>query len=141
LQSGIRGIVLKSDPIKHLVAAVRALQDGRIFFTATVDQRVVKGYLAVRNGKARSRSALAGLTQREREVLQLVVSGNTSVSAASVLRISAKTIETHRCHIMEKLDIHSLAEMALYAVRNNLVQPALSFAVPTLTLSADIAAA
>ena len=64
------------------------------------------------------------LTGREREVVQLLAEGNSSKEAAALLNLSVKTIETHRTNVMHKLDVHSVADLVLYAVRNSIVQAA-----------------
>lgn len=134
LQAGVRGIVWKSDPVQDVVAAVKALQAGKIFFTSQVDRLVVKGYLAHRGGLSSTT-----LTPRELEVLELVSQGRSSAVAAAVLHISTKTIETHRTNIRKKLGIHSVAGLALYAIRNDVLQIPWSAHNPTATLSADAA--
>ncbi|MBS1850892.1 MAG: response regulator transcription factor [Acidobacteria bacterium] len=120
LEVGARGFLLKSDAARDLVAAVEALQRRTTFFTSNVAQMVLDGYLSGSHYK--ERPARDRLTTREREVVQLLAEGKTSKEVAVVLNLSVKTAETHRTNIMRKLDLHSVADLVRYAVRNNIVQ-------------------
>lgn len=120
LAAGARGFVLKSDAARDLVAAVDALQHRRSFFTTRVTQMVLNGYL--HQEKEAQPSAKAVLTPREREVIQLFAEGKTSKEVAVALKLSVKTAETHRTNLMRKLDLHSVADLTLYAIRNGIVQ-------------------
>jgi DNA-binding NarL/FixJ family response regulator len=120
LAAGARGFVLKSDAARDLVAAVDALQHRRTFFTTRVTQMVLNGYL--RQEEECQPSAKAVLTPREREVIQLLAEGKTSKEVAVALNLSVKTAETHRTNLMRKLDLHSVADLTLYAIRNGIVQ-------------------
>jgi DNA-binding NarL/FixJ family response regulator len=120
LAAGARGFVLKSDAARDLVAAVDALQHRRTFFTTRVTQMVLNGYL--HQEKESQPLAKAVLTPREREVIQLLAEGKTSKEVAVALKLSVKTAETHRTNLMRKLDLHSVADLTLYAIRNGIVQ-------------------
>ena len=120
LAAGARGFVLKSDAARDLVAAVDALQHRRTFFTTRVTQMVLNGYL--HQEKEGQPSVKAVLTPREREVIQLLAEGKTSKEVAVALKLSVKTAETHRTNLMRKLDLHSVADLTLYAIRNGIVQ-------------------
>jgi DNA-binding NarL/FixJ family response regulator len=120
LAAGARGFVLKSDAARDLVAAVDALQHRRTFFTTRVTQMVLNGYL--HQEKESQPSVKAVLTPREREVIQLLAEGKTSKEVAVALKLSVKTAETHRTNLMRKLDLHSVADLTLYAIRNGIVQ-------------------
>jgi DNA-binding NarL/FixJ family response regulator len=120
LAAGARGFVLKSDAARDLVAAVDALQHRRTFFTTRVTQMVLNGYL--HQEQESQPSAKAVLTPREREVIQLLAEGKTSKEVAVALKLSVKTAETHRTNLMRKLDLHSVADLTLYAIRNGIVQ-------------------
>jgi DNA-binding NarL/FixJ family response regulator len=120
LAAGARGFVLKSDAARDLVAAVDALQHRRTFFTTRVTQLVLNGYL--HQEQESQASAKAVLTPREREVIQLLAEGKTSKEVAVALKLSVKTAETHRTNLMRKLDLHSVADLTLYAIRNGIVQ-------------------
>jgi len=122
-EAGARGYVLKSEAAKHLVAAVEALTRGKPYFGSEVSEAVLGSYLRSGSRSEGRDSSGAALSSREREIVQLVAEGKTSKEAARVLGISAKTVETHRTAIMQKLRIHSLAEMVRYAIRNNIIEP------------------
>jgi len=123
LRAGARGFLLKSDAGRDLVAAVEALQQQRTFFTTRVSQMVLDGYLdrdTPEGGAALDFDDV--LTTREREVIQLLAEGKTSKEVAVALNLSVKTAETHRTNLMRKLDLHSVADLTRYAVRNGIVQ-------------------
>jgi DNA-binding NarL/FixJ family response regulator len=120
LAAGARGFLLKSDAGRDLVAAVEALQGRRTFFTSKVSQMMLDGYL--RPAEAHDAGEQRILTPREREVIQLVAEGKTTNEIATTLSLSVKTAETHRTNLMRKLDLHSIADLTLYAVRNGIVQ-------------------
>jgi len=119
LAVGARGFLLKSDAGRDLVIAIEAVQSHRTFFTSQVTQIVVDGYL---NPDELERPARGNLTPREREVLQLLAEGKTSKEVAVALNLSVKTAETHRTNIMRKLDLHSVADLTLYALRKGIAQ-------------------
>jgi len=119
LAAGARGFLLKSDAGRDLVSAVEALLHGRTFFTTRVAQMVLDGYLHPTEPENIARHVL---TPREREVIQLLAEGKTSKEVAVALNLSVKTAETHRTNLMRKLDLHSVADLTLYAVRNGIVQ-------------------
>lgn len=121
LAAGARGYVLKTDPPETFVAAVEALSQHRAFFTHSVPESVVDRMLHGRRFNNGVRYSL--LTSRERQVAQLVAEGQRTRDVAERLGISEKTVETHRTAIMRKLNLHSLADLVRYAVRNHLVQP------------------
>ena len=121
LQAGARGFVLKSDAARDLVAAVEAILQHRTFFTSRVGEMVLDGYL--RGGSSgKSEPSIPSLTPREREIVQLLAEGKSTKEVATVLDLSVKTAETHRSNIMRKLKLHSVGELVLYAIRNNIVQ-------------------
>lgn len=126
LRAGARGFLLKSDAGRDLVAAVEALQLQRTFFTTKVSQMVLDGFLERDNGEDGSepvsKPSSEALTSREREVIQLLAEGKTSKEVAVALNLSVKTAETHRTNLMRKLDLHSIADLTRYAVRNGIVQ-------------------
>lgn len=121
LATGARGFLLKSDAGRDLVAAVEALEQRQTFFTSKVAQMMVDGYLRPNSDAAISSSGQYVLTPREREVIQLVAEGKTTKEIATALGLSVKTAETHRTNLMRKLDLHSVADLTLYAVRNGIV--------------------
>jgi DNA-binding NarL/FixJ family response regulator len=129
LNAGARGFLLKSDAARDLVAAVEALRRDKIYFTPKVASMVLDGYLR-RDTKVNDLepSPRSRLTPREREIVQLLAEGKSSKEVAVVFDLSVKTVETHRSNIMRKLGLHSVSDLVLYAVRNNIVhvvQPSL----------------
>jgi DNA-binding NarL/FixJ family response regulator len=113
LEIGVRGYVLKSDPVRDLVTAVDALLHERTFFT----WRMTEIVFAI--AKSQRREPL--LSDREREIVQLIVEGNCSAQVAEILSLSPNTVETHRTNVRRKLKVNSTAELILYAVRNDIV--------------------
>jgi len=123
LDAGARGFVLKSDAARDLVAAVEAIQRNRMFFTPRVNDLVLAGFLdRGHNGSSGHSPRLPELTPREREVIQLLAEGKSSKEVASLLNLSTKTAETHRSNIMRKLGFHSIRDLVVYAVKNNIIQ-------------------
>jgi DNA-binding NarL/FixJ family response regulator len=123
LDAGARGFVLKSDAVRDLVSAIEALQRGQMFFTPRVNEMVLAGFLE--KGTVAPRGVpprFPTLTPREKEVIQLLAEGKSSKEVASVLKLSTKTAETHRSNIMRKLGFHSIRDLVLYAVKNNIIQ-------------------
>jgi DNA-binding NarL/FixJ family response regulator len=132
LDAGARGFVLKSDAARDLVSAVEALQRNRMFFTPRVNDMVLAGFLDKgHNGSSNEPPRLPKLTAREREVIQLLAEGKSSKEVACVLNLSTKTAETHRSNIMRKLGFHSIRDLVVYAVKNNIIQVQLPSHVPT----------
>jgi DNA-binding NarL/FixJ family response regulator len=128
LDAGARGFLLKSDAARDLVAAVEALRRDKTYFTSKVASMVLEGYLKkvsnVTVAPVRNR-----LTPREREIVQLLAEGKSTKEVAVALNLSVKTAETHRANIMRKLQFHSVSDLVLYAVRNNIV-PVMQFGAP-----------
>jgi DNA-binding NarL/FixJ family response regulator len=123
LRAGARGFLFKSDAGRDLITAVEALQQGRTFFTTRVSQLVLSGFLdRGQPGEESPERNFELLTSREREVIQLLAEGKTSKEVAVALDLSVKTAETHRTNLMRKLDLHSVADLTRYAVRNGIVQ-------------------
>ena len=121
LAAGARGYVLKSDAGRDLVNAVEALSRHKTFFTSSVAEMVVQGYLS--GGQLGEQRGHSVLTQREREVIQLLAEGKGNKEVAELLGISVRTAETHRTNIMRKLDCHSISDLVRYAIRNSLIVP------------------
>ena len=97
--------------------AVREVSRGAVYLSPGISGAIVDAYLA------KTDFPPDPLTPREREVLQLVAEGKTTKEAASILGVSVKTAESHRTRLMEKLDIHSTADLVRYAIRRGLIQP------------------
>lgn len=122
LRLGAAGYVLKRAAATDLVEAVRAAARGEAFLYPAVAQQVVRDYLdQMQRGDGRGR--YDGLTEREREVLVLIAEGRTNQQIAEKLSISVKTVQTHRAHLMDKLDLHDRSLLVRYAVRKGLIQP------------------
>ncbi|HET6948445.1 MAG TPA: response regulator transcription factor [bacterium] len=122
LRLGAAGYVLKRAAATDLVEAVRAAARGEAFLYPAVARSVVQDYLdRMRTGEGTGR--YDGLTDREREILVLIAEGLTNSQIADRLFISVKTVQTHRAHIMEKLDLHDRSLLVRYAVRKGLIQP------------------
>jgi two-component system, NarL family, response regulator NreC len=115
LRAGIAGYVLKTKASSELVQAIRAVGRGEMFLTQSISRTVVE---ALRQGEVTERA----LSDRERQVLQLVAEGKTTKEIAALLGISVKTAESHRSNIMDKLDIHDTAGLVRYAIRRGLIQ-------------------
>ena len=123
LDAGARGFVLKSDAATDLVSAVEALQRKRMFFTPRVNDMVLAGFLDRGHNTGHTESPkVPTLTPREREVVQLLAEGKSSKEVAVLLNLSTKTAETHRSNIMRKLDFHSIRDIVVYAIQNNIIQ-------------------
>jgi DNA-binding NarL/FixJ family response regulator len=120
LAAGVRGWIFKSDAIDDLTPAVEELQRNKPAFSKLVSDLVMEGYLRGHNGGPVV-PKVARLTSREREVLQLLGEGKTNKEISTTLDVSVKTTETHRSNMMTKLKLHSVAELVLYAVRNEIV--------------------
>jgi DNA-binding NarL/FixJ family response regulator len=123
LDAGARGFVLKSDAARDLVSAVEALQRNRMFFTPRVNDMVLAGFLDKGHKPANGEAPkLPKLTPRESEVIQLLAEGKSSKEVACLLNLSTKTAETHRSNIMRKLGFHSIRDLVVYAVKNEIIQ-------------------
>jgi len=131
LDAGARGFLLKSDAAKDLIAAVEALQHNRTFFTSRVSQIILAGYVGKTGSSSKQELTLPHLTPREREIVQLLAEGRSTKEVACHLNLSVKTAETHRSNIMRKLGLHSVSELVLYAVRNNIVQATTGLTTPS----------
>ena len=118
LQAGASGYLLKDAAVEELGEAIRTVREERIFLSSGITGVVVEDY--VRQLEDKEFAAAPQLTDREREVLQLIAEGKNTKQVALDLHVSPKTIETHRQHIMKKLDLHSLAELTKYAIREGL---------------------
>jgi DNA-binding NarL/FixJ family response regulator len=125
LEAGVRGFLLKSDAGKDLVGAVDALGKNQTFFTSGVTQLIFDGYLKAgpRSSISSENGSRSRLTGRQREIVQLLGEGKSNKEVASMLNVSVKTAETHRANIMRRLNCHCVADLVLYAIRNQIVQP------------------
>nr|WP_319775882.1 response regulator transcription factor [uncultured Sphaerochaeta sp.] len=118
LKAGASGYLLKDGAFEELAGAIRAVANGQTYLSPAIAGAVIQDYL--RRISEPDQSVFALLTPREREILQLLSEGKSTKEIASCLTVSVKTIETHRRRIMEKLDIHTIAELTKYAIREGL---------------------
>lgn len=123
LVSGARGYVLKSDAGRDLLAGVLAVSEGRTFFAPKVAEVVMSGFVAKSQPREIGSESLENgrLTPRERQIVQLLAEGNTNREIAARLSIGLSTVETHRGHIMQKLNLDSISDLVRYAIRNEIV--------------------
>ena len=120
LQAGAAGYLVKQTAPTDLIRAIRTIYAGDSFLSPTISKAVIDEY--VRSSEASGRAALDSLlTEREREILQLVAEGLTNQAIASQLHISAKTVGVHRLNLMQKLDLHNLADLTKYAIRMGII--------------------
>jgi two-component system response regulator NreC len=120
LKAGARGYVLKDSDDTDLLNAVKAVARGKSFFSPAVSKVLLTAYRGA-GGGPHVEDNLALLTDRECEVLRLIAQGKRNKEIAVELSVSVNTVETHRKHIMEKLDLHNTAEIVRFAVRKNVV--------------------
>jgi two-component system, NarL family, response regulator NreC len=120
LKAGARGYLLKASPEADVIAAARAVAAGNAYFSPSITRMLVEDYMAEvkRRGVDDSYDLLS---LREKEILQLLVSGKNNRDIAGMLHVSVATVETHRNTVLRKLNLHSLPELILYAVRKGLV--------------------
>jgi two-component system, NarL family, response regulator NreC len=115
LRAGARGYLLKDQIDSDLIAAVRAVARGEGYLSPAVSDAVLNDY------RKHVSNPIDLLTSREREVLQMIAEGKTNKEIATVLELSVYTVDAHRGHIMEKLNMHSVNELVRFALRNGLV--------------------
>ena len=118
LRAGATGYILKESSFDELVSAIHSLMQNRIFISPVLSASLVMEY--VQNSAAQTGSAYSILTNRELEILQAVAEGKSTKEIALELSISTKTVETHRQQLMDKLDMHSIAELTKYAIREEI---------------------
>jgi DNA-binding NarL/FixJ family response regulator len=118
LQAGARGYLLKDSAGSEVAAAVRAVRAGRRYLSSKIAATVIDDYIAERHRT----SPLESLSARERQVLQLVAEGKSSVAAGEMLSLSPKTVDTYRSRIMHKLDIRDIPALVKFALQHGLTQ-------------------
>jgi len=120
LKAGARAYLLKDSAEHDLIAAVIAVSEGKAFFSPAISKMLVEDY--VRQMQERHvEDSFELLTTREREVLQLLAEGRNNKDVAAILNLSLYTVETHRGNIFQKLNLHSQAELILYAIRKGVI--------------------
>ncbi len=120
VEAGARGYILKDDADRVLLAAVDAIRQNKPYFSLRISPAFTAEDLAA-NPADPARAHRSRLTPREREILQLLAEGKSNKDVANLLGISVNTAEAHRANIMLKLDLHSLPELVLYAIRNKII--------------------
>jgi two-component system response regulator NreC len=120
LKAGARGYLLKESPEADFVSAIRSVSEGKAFFSPAVSRLLVEDYVR-RLQEKYIEDSYELLTRREREILQLVAEGKSNKDVANMLNLSLYTVETHRSNILEKLNLHSVPELILYAVRKGVI--------------------
>jgi DNA-binding NarL/FixJ family response regulator len=120
LQAGAKGYLLKDSADSDLIRAVSDVAAGRSFFSPAVAKVMLDDYVRHLADKGIV-DRYEALSEREREIFQLIAEGNSNKEIADLLSISPATVETHRAHILQKLDLHSTAEIVLYAVRRGVI--------------------
>jgi two-component system response regulator NreC len=120
LKAGARAYLLKDSAAVDLISAIEAVSQGKSFFSPKVSRILAEDYIRVlkQRGVVDSYELL---TNREREILQLLTEGKTNKAVATMLNLSLYTVETHRSHILQKLNLHNSAELVLYAVRKGII--------------------
>lgn len=120
LKAGARGYMLKDSADTDLIRGVKAVAAGKSFFSPAVAKVMLDDY--VRHlAESGMTDRFESLSEREREIFQLIAEGHSNKAIAELLSISPATVETHRAHILQKLDVHNAAELVLYAVRRGVI--------------------
>lgn len=120
LQAGVRGYLLKESAGREVVEAVLAVQAGNIYLSQSIQAVLASDYVQQR-GKTEAKDPLEGLSQREREILRLVVGGKSSSEIAAMLFLSPKTVESYRSRMMHKLGVADTGELIKFAMRAGLI--------------------
>jgi two-component system, NarL family, response regulator NreC len=121
MKAGVRAYLLKDSAEADLIAAIRAISQGKSFFSPAIRKLLQEDFIRqLEDNEVEDTYDL--LSTREREILQLAAEGNTNKEMAGALNISLFTVETHRAHILQKLNLHSVPELILYAVRKGIIR-------------------
>ena len=120
LKAGAKAYLLKDALKAELISAIRAVSEGRSFFSPKISRVLQEDYIEAL-GRKDADDSYELLTGREREILQLVAEGKTNKEIAVLLNVSMYTVDTHRTHILQKLNLHSVPELILYAVRKGII--------------------
>jgi DNA-binding NarL/FixJ family response regulator len=120
LRAGAHGYLLKDSADVDLIRAVTAVSQGKSFFSPVVAKVMLDDYVRRLADKGIT-DRFDSLSEREREIFQLIAEGHSNKEIADLINLSVSTVETHRAHIMEKLDVHNTAEIVLYAVRKGVI--------------------
>jgi len=120
LKAGARAYLLKDSAESDLIGAIKALSEGKSFFSPAISKLLVEDYMRALERKG-VEDSYELLTTREREILQLLAEGKSNKEVANMLNLSLYTVETHRTHILQKLNLHTVPELILYAVRKGII--------------------
>jgi RNA polymerase sigma factor (sigma-70 family) len=120
LTAGAKGYLLKDSADQDLYRAVQSVSEGKPFFSPTIAKTLLEDYMRQLQQRG-LQDSYDLLTDREKEILQLLAEGKSNKEVASQLNLSPSTVETHRTRIMQKLDLHSSADIVLYAVRKKII--------------------
>jgi two-component system response regulator NreC len=120
LKSGARAYLLKDSAEYDLIAAIKAVSEGKAFFSPAISKMLVEDYVRQMREKD-VEDSYELLTTREREILQLLAEGKSNKDVATLLHLSLYTVETHRSNMFQKLNLHSSAELILYAIRKGVI--------------------
>ncbi len=121
LKAGARAYILKNSAEADLIRAVRSVADGKSFFSPVISKMLLEDYVRqIRDKQVEDSYDL--LTPREREILQLIAEGKTNKEVANILHLSVHTVDAHRGNILQKLNLHGVPELILYAVRKGIIQ-------------------
>jgi DNA-binding NarL/FixJ family response regulator len=120
LKSGAKAYLLKDSAEYDLINAIRSVKDGKAFFSPSISKMMMEEYMRQMQDRE-IEDSYELLTTREREILQLLAEGKANKEVASILNLSLYTVETHRGNILQKLNLHSGAELILYAVRKGVI--------------------
>lgn len=120
LKAGARGYLLKESAESDLIAAIHAVHTGKAFFSPAVSRMLMEDYIRQLQDRE-IEDSYELLTTREREILQLIAEGRSNKEIAGILNLSLYTVETHRGNLMEKLNLHTVPELILYAVRKGVI--------------------
>jgi DNA-binding NarL/FixJ family response regulator len=121
LRAGASGYLIKRSAPNELISAIHSVYRDESFLSPAISKKVIEGFVQSGGQAVIEDEDYMKLTVREREVLQLIAEGNTNREIARLLHISIKTVESHKAHIMEKLDIRNIAELTQYAIRKGLI--------------------
>jgi two-component system, NarL family, nitrate/nitrite response regulator NarL len=119
IKAGAKGYVLKNNSSSELVQSIEIVSNGEAFFSKEVSQMVLNEFVTKSNKNPLK--SKGELSSRETEILVLVAKGRNTREIADILSLSQRTVETHREHIMKKLDLHTIADITRYAIKQNLI--------------------
>ncbi|MBK7172360.1 MAG: response regulator transcription factor [Bacteroidales bacterium] len=122
LAEGAKGYLPKNTTREELAEAIRALAEGKEFFSPLINEIMLRSYINQAKSKRVEEKELTDLSKRETEILRMMAEGIPNIEIADRLFISIRTVESHKSHIMQKLDLHTTAELVKYAIRHKLIE-------------------